>query len=252
MKTTTGVQAGTGAAEAVTLTLGCRKLAEPDGEEPPLSPAELRRAERFAVPELRRRFLASRQAARRFVAAWAGTEPAHVDADYHCPQCGGTASLNRSSGSHGIPRYRVRGRMFPARFSFSRSGDWLLAAALANGPLGVDLADISGFGGPGLDAVIATAAERAVLDAGAPGERTLGQARLWARKEAILKATGDGLRMAPDLVETGAGVVELPGPGGERLQVFDVDADILGAPSGLIAAVAVPAGEVRISRMHWD
>lgn len=221
------------------LTLAARRLEEPDPDEAPLTPAELRRAEAFAEPAAQGRYLASRQTARHFVAELAGVEPSAVTADYRCAECGAV-----STTSHGVPHYRAGGNLLPLRFSFSRSGDWLLAGATAAGTLGLDLADLAEFGDPGLDAVLATDAEQAQFDAAAPGTRALWQARLWTRKEAILKATGHGLRIAPHLVEAGRSPTVMVGQAGEPMQVLDLDIEVLGLPPGMLAAAAVPAAAV--------
>ncbi|MBD7996332.1 4'-phosphopantetheinyl transferase superfamily protein [Arthrobacter sp. Sa2CUA1] len=231
-------------APAVLLTVAVLPLEEPDPAEAPLTPAELLRARAFAIPAVQRRFVASRQAARRFVAALAGVDPAVAAADYQCPQCRAA-----STQSHGIPRYLVHGKPVPFQVSFSRCGPWLLAGASATGPVGVDLADVTGFGDPRLDAVIATEAEQAQYDAVGPAERAVRQARLWTRKEAVLKASGDGLRIAPHLVDVGveltADSTVAAGPSGGRMSVMDLDTRMLSP--GLFAAAAVPAaGEVRV------
>ena len=251
MKTRTGTVTGNEAAEAgpapVLLSLAGCQLGEPDPDEAPLTPAELRRAGTFAAPSMQRRFVASRQAARRFVAGLAGVEPAAVAADYQCPECGPDAVH-----SHGVPQYRSGGDRLQFQASFSRSGEWLLAGAAATAALGIDLADLAGFGDPGLDAVISTAAEQAQSDAAAPGSRALRQAQLWTRKEAVLKATGDGLRIAPHLVEGGTGSTATVVPTGQRIQVVEVDVEVLGLPAGLVAAAAVPlTGTVRVQRVSW-
>ncbi|UPO76940.1 4'-phosphopantetheinyl transferase superfamily protein [Arthrobacter sp. Helios] len=244
--------AGAGTDADAVLALAALQLAEPDPAEAPLTRAELLRAGAFAVPAVQRRFLAARQAARRFVAGLAGVDPAVVTADYQCPECGAAATQ-----SHGVPRYQVRGRAVPFQVSFSRSGQWLLAGATAAGPLGVDLADLAGFGDPRLDAVIATDAEQARYDVVAPASRALRQARLWTRKEAVLKASGDGLRTAPHLIEVGleAGTdsTVAVGPAGDRVSIIDLDTRMLGLPTGLLAAAALPAaGGLRIERRRWN
>lgn len=261
MKTWTGTTAGTTAetdpaertdAPAVPLTLAVVQLGEPDPAEAPLTPAELARAGAFALPAVQRRFLAGRQAARRLVAGLAGAEPEAVTADYQCPKCRAA-----STRSHGVPRYLVQGRAAPFHVSFSRSGQWMLAGASATGPLGVDLADLAGFGDPRLDAVIATDAEQAEYDVVAPAARALRQARLWTRKESVLKASGEGLRTAPHLVEValepGADSLVAVGAAGGRVSVIDLDTRMLGLPDGLVAAAAVPAaGGIRIEPRGWN
>ncbi|WP_312181224.1 4'-phosphopantetheinyl transferase superfamily protein [Arthrobacter sp.] len=245
MNTRTGTEARTA---SVLLSLAVRRLGEPDPDEAPLTPAELRRASTFADPAVRRRYVASRQAARQFVAALAGVEPSAVAADYRCPECGPDAVH-----SHGVPQYRAGGGILPFLVSFSRSGDWLLAGATATAALGLDLAHLAGFGDPGLDAVISTDSEHTQFDADAPGSRALRQARQWTRKEAVLKATGAGLRIAPHLVEVSAGRTATVLTTGQRLQVLDLDAGMLGLPDGLLAAAAVSGpGAVRVDRISWD
>ena len=79
----------------------------------------------------------------------------------------------------------------------------------------------------GFDDVALTAREQRHLNALEPARRPQERARLWARKEAWLKMTGEGLRVAPDSLD----VLERPG-------LWDVDlpasADGRDLPAGLV------------------
>ncbi|MET1020816.1 MAG: 4'-phosphopantetheinyl transferase superfamily protein [Arthrobacter sp.] len=119
--------------------------------------------------------------------------------------------------------------------SLSRSRGWaLLAAGPAGsaGAIGVDLEHSSGVGFPGFDDVALTPAELQRLVALAPEEAMPWRAAAWARKEALLKARGTGLRVDPATVEAFA---ELPADA----VVVDLDTVALGLPAGFAAALAV-------------
>lgn len=108
-------------------------------------------------------------------------------------------------GPHGRPA--VPGD--PVHFSLSHSGD-LVMIALAEVPVGADVEEVPG---PRTVADVAPAlhpAERAELDALAPGERPAAFARCWTRKEAYLKATGAGLTEDPAVTYVGSGAEPRP------------------------------------------
>ncbi len=191
-----------------------------------LDGAELRRA-RAMEPSAGQRFLASRLAQRRFAADLLGVAATSLDACYRCPQCGAGADL-----SHGRPGYSYRGTRLPLALSLSRAAGWTLLAAVPDaGPdvrLGVDiedpaLTDFSGFAGLAL-----TAAEHRDIRSVPPEGRPAAQAKLWARKEAWLKMTGEGLRTAPSSLELRG----LPG-------LRDLAPAETGLPAQLAAAVAL-------------
>jgi 4'-phosphopantetheinyl transferase len=120
----------------------------------------------------------------------------------------------------------------PLALSLSRSSGWILLGAVLDPPsgvsIGVDLTDPSGMAFAGFDGVALTAAERAAL-AGLAGPQLLQErAQLWARKEAWLKMTGDGLATAPDTLD----VLSRP-------EIRDLAAGEAGLPLNLRAAVAV-------------
>ena len=100
--------------------------------------------------------------------------------------------------------HRGRGRRGQAvEHSVAHSGD-LVAVAVARTPVGVDVEQLDGrphpLGGDGdpeaLARLVLSAAERAALAAVPPAGRARAFLVAWTRKEAVTKATGDGLRAA--------------------------------------------------------
>lgn len=196
-----------------------------------LGDVELRRARSFGSEELRTRFIAGRVAQRLFAARLLGVPPARLRAVYACPECGSGAGTD-----HGRPGYWFNGAPTGLRLSLSRSAGWVLLAGLA-GPgygLGVDLQEVAGVDFDGFDSVALTARER-TASAGLRGpEREAFRARAWAAKEAIVKASGAGLRMDPATVDSSG----IPG-----VEVSLLDTAALALPPGFAAAAAVFAGE---------
>ena len=157
--------------------------------------------------------------------------PGELTAAYSCPECGTGPELD-----HGRPGYLLRGAPAGLLVSLSRShGRALLAAGPAGaggGMVGVDLEHSSGVGFPGFDDVALTPAERKLLAALAPEEAMPWRAAAWARKEALLKARGTGLRVEPSSVEA---FTEHP----DGAVLIDLDTVALGLPAGFVAALAV-------------
>jgi 4'-phosphopantetheinyl transferase len=136
----------------------------------------------------RERFLVGCALAKTVIAARTGQRAAEVSFDRTCPRCG---------KPHGKPAVRPGG----PQFSVAHSGD-LVAVAVAAAPVGVDVEQVDGRprepggGDPAaLAHLVLAEPERAALAAVHPS----GQARAflvaWTRKEAVTKATGDGLRV---------------------------------------------------------
>ena len=195
-----------------------------------LSPAETRRAGAMA-PVLRMEFLASRLAQQNFAAAVLGVPASKLQASYECPECGAGPDI-----AHGRPGYLLDGGPAPLVLSASRSSGWVLFAAVVHPEpglrVGVDLENAAGTEFAGFDDVALTAREDRHLNALEPKRRAQERARLWARKEAWLKMTGEGLRVAPDSLEV------LDRPGLCELEL-PASADGRDLPAGLVAALAV-------------
>ena len=166
--------------------------------------------------------------------------PADLRTAYSCPDCGTGPELD-----HGRPGYRLRRAPAGLGLSLSRSHGWALLAAGPDSPnrpvrpadaagvtVGIDLEHSSGVMFPGFDGVCLTPAERQLLSALAPEQATLWRTTAWARKEALLKARGTGLRVEPASVEAFAEPLD-------GTMLVEVDTVALGLPPGFAGALAV-------------
>ncbi|MER6099380.1 4'-phosphopantetheinyl transferase superfamily protein [Streptomyces sp. NPDC001728] len=150
-----------------------------------LDEAERARCSRFLNGRDLALFVTGRALAKTAVGQLAGVAPEEVFLRALCPDCG---------GPHGKPW--VEGEAAGWELSLSHSRD-MVAVAVAHGhPVGVD---VEYFVPPALPGVpvefelVLTPAERAVVDALPVERRAAACLTLWTRKEAVLKATGEGL-----------------------------------------------------------
>ncbi len=199
-----------------------------------LDAAERRRWLAYRRDEDRARFLTGCALAKTALARYTGRRPADVRFDRTCSQCG---------EPHGKPV--IEGGA--VEHSVTHSGD-LVAVAVARTPVGVDVEQFDGrphpLGSDGdpeaLARLVLSAAERAVLAAVPPAGRARAFLVAWTRKEAVTKATGDGLRAAftDVVVAADAGpprLVSWPYSRSPRsVSLLDLDAD-----PGYVAALAV-------------
>lgn len=213
------------------ITVRSVRLADvgPDGEAF-LDAAERSRAAGIKDPTTRREFLAGRIALRDFAAGVLGVQPADLTFVSACPDCGTGPEID-----HGRPGYLLAGAPAGLFLSLSRSGGWALLAAGSGAAVGVDLEHTSGVGFAGFDDVALTPGERELLSAVPPEQAARWRAAAWARKEALLKAHGTGLRTDPASVDAFADFAD-----GTRL--VDLDPADLGLPSEFAAALAVLGG----------
>jgi 4'-phosphopantetheinyl transferase len=156
---------------------------------------ELGRRARLAAREDRDRFVLGAAVARIVVGHHLGCPPGAVVLDRRCSEC---------SEPHGKPRV-VSDR--DLELSVSHSGTRVVVAVTRGCAIGVDVERVR----PRLDvdrlaARVLDARERGVLAAVAPAQRPQAFVRFWTRKEAVLKGTGEGLRIAlTDLRVSGPG-----------------------------------------------
>lgn len=195
----------------------------PDWCERLLSEPERARADSYREDALRRRFTVATALLKVTVAQLTGGAPSDVELRRECPDC---------RRLHGRPVV-VGGT---PHVSISHSGDRVAVAQCADGPVGVDVEQLD----PDIDVdsmlrfLLSDAERQAFSEVQGRQARLQAFFHYWTRKESVLKATGDGLRVPmsdvtlasphepvrlsgftnrPELVDT-AQLVDLhPGPG---------------------------------------
>jgi 4'-phosphopantetheinyl transferase len=169
-----------------------------------LSADECDRAGRFVFERDRRRFIVGRARLRQLVALRLGIRPEAVEFAY---------------GPRGKPRLSSRFASADLRFNVSHSAGLAVYAFARGREVGIDVEAVRAL--PGADQVAARFFSRReneayrALDA---GDRPLGFFNCWTRKEAFIKALGDGLHCPLDSFE----VSLVPGAAPEILSVAGV------------------------------
>jgi 4'-phosphopantetheinyl transferase len=147
-----------------------------------LSRCELDRAARLRSDTVRRRFVSGRGALREILAGYLDVAPTDV---------------RFREGSHGKPA--IAGPDAPLEFNVSRSGILQLIAVRADGPVGVDIEMIRpDFEWEPVAAAFFAPAEMRALISLTANARTDAFFRCWTRKEAYVKARGEGLSLPLD------------------------------------------------------
>lgn len=203
-----------------------------------LDPHQVRRLRRLVRAEDRARLVLAAALARTVIARELSCAPQAVRFDRTCATCG---------GQHGKSAVVEGGGL---EMSVSHSGSWVVVA-VARQPVGVDVEERQ----PGLDTIalaehVLSATESRVLS-GLPFEaREAAFLRYWTRKESVLKATGDGLRVPMDALTVSAPAESAAlrhwrsrPEMSDRVRLIDLD-----GPAGSTASVAVldcPAVQVR-------
>lgn len=176
-----------------------------------LDPVELRRLKAYRRDEDKARFLLGCTIVRRLLASRLSLPAASINLDRTCPDCGKPHGKVRADG---------------AELSVTHSGD-LVGVAITDRPVGLDVEKVDpGIDVDGLARIALSEGELAALPRNE--QRVHAFTTYWTRKEAIVKATGDGLR-------TDLRTITGP-PAGFHVRDLDVD-------PGYAAALAVVSAE---------
>ena len=149
-----------------------------------LSLEECKRAERFYFPKDRLRFIVRRGLLRTILGYYSGIEPSRVQLCY---------------GSNGKPALEKISSAAAFRFNMSRSGDLALYAVTRYVEIGVDLEGVGRL--PDAEQIVErffSPAERATFHSLPSDQKLHAFFNCWTRKEAYLKALGDGLSRSLD------------------------------------------------------
>jgi 4'-phosphopantetheinyl transferase len=206
-----------------------------------LSPDEARRADAFYFEKHRRRFIAARAAMRRILGLCTGIAP---------------DTLAFSYGEKGKPELAEEMRGSVILFNLSHSEDMAVLAVTRGLTVGIDIEWIKPeFATEEIAGHFFAAGEVRRLQALPVAERSDAFFACWTRKEAYIKALGDGLSVPLDSFEVAFG----PGVPAALLQVV-VDPDEAGRWSmydievaqGYRAALVVKGKGRRLRHRQWE
>lgn len=144
-----------------------------------LSPDESARAARFFFEKDRRSFARCRSALRVLLGRYLQTAPERLEFCYN---------------SFGKPELAVLAPAFPLRFNVSHSGDWALIALTLQQRIGVDIERVRPL--DNIDDLARNSFSSYELDVYQhlpDGQRSQAFFHAWTRKEAFIKACGEGL-----------------------------------------------------------
>lgn len=149
-----------------------------------LSHSERRRADRFAFASDRTRFIVARATLRHLLAQRLGVQPTDIEFVY---------------GEQGKPALSARFEDANLSFNVSHSDDLAVFAFSSAGDIGVDVEAVRWFAdSDDVAARVFSAAERQAYAALDSLHRPVGFFNCWTRKEAFIKALGDGLDRSLD------------------------------------------------------
>ena len=200
-----------------------------------LSPDERTRAEKFKFEKHRNRFIAGRGVLREILGRYVHAKPAELRFDY---------------STNGKPELGAEFASGEIHFNLSHSEELALIAVTCVGVVGVDVERVRTI--DNADALVArffSARENELFQNVPPSEKPAAFFNLWTRKEALLKATGEGITRSLSLVE----VSFLPGEPARLLAVSGDTAkaaqwsliDLQPAP-GFAGAVAIRAKDISL------
>lgn len=202
-----------------------------------LTTEEHNRADHFVFPHLRANFTVARGALRHILSQYVGQPPKHVQFGY---------------GERGKP-YLLNGDI---RFNLSHSGEVALLGVTRRREIGVDieqtrnLSDLESLARRNF-----SASENTALMGLPISQRTDGFFNCWTRKEAYIKALGDGFSYPLDQFD----VTLRPGEAARLLKVVGQPGEVLRwrlqslvPAAGYIGAVIVEGQDWIVQQWLWD
>ena len=201
--------------------------------EATLSPSEKERAQRFRVPDARERFIAGRGILRDLLGAYLRVAPEQIELRYGADGKPSLSSVHES----------------PLCFSVSHSQNMALFAMTRGSEVGIDVEQVrAGFGGMQIASHFFSEEEVAALAQLPPESATDGFFGCWTKKEAYVKARGQGLGipLRSFTVKFGESQQELRDENGAAWSCYAL------APAGEFSGAVVVAGEGwKVRYLEW-
>jgi 4'-phosphopantetheinyl transferase len=205
-----------------------------------LSPDETARANKFKFEKHRNRFIAGRGIVREILGQYLKAKPSELHFDY---------------STNGKPELAGKFAAAGIHFNLAHTEDLALIAVTRMGRLGVDVEGVRPI--KNADELVArffSPREDQLFQKVSDAEKPAAFFNLWTRKEALLKATGEGITRSLSLVE----VSFLPGEPA-RLLAISGDAEKaaqwtlreLSPATGYTGAIAIQTGDVDAKCWKW-
>lgn len=206
-----------------------------------LSPDETARANKFKFERHRNRFIAGRGALREILALYLNANPSELTFDY---SPNGKPTLAGQFAKTGI------------HFNLAHSEELALIAVTRIGIVGVDVERVRAV--KEMDHLVArffSPRESEAFQKVSEAEKPAAFFNLWTRKEALLKATGEGITRSLSLVE----VSFLPGQPAQLIAIAGDSAKAaewslreLSPAIGFTGAIAIQSRDINVRCWKWD